>query len=65
MLLTEHEWDVRIELAPVPTISNNITAIPAVILILNLFLFIFDIDFSNRKIGYKIYYQSSNNHTHY
>ena len=55
----------RIEVAPVPPISNNTTAIPAVILIVNLFLFIIDIDFLNHKIGYKIYYRSSNNHTHY
>jgi hypothetical protein len=37
--------------------------IPAVILIVILFLFIFDIDFLRRKVGYKIYHQSSNNHT--
>ena len=36
---------LRIEVAPVPTISNNMNAIPCVILIVNLFLFIFDIDF--------------------
>jgi hypothetical protein len=42
----------KIEVAPVPTSSNNTTAIPAVILIVNLSLFIFDIDFVNR-IEYK------------
>ena len=63
MLLTEHVQVLRIEVAPVPTISNNMTAIPSVILIVNLFLFIFDIDFLNRNVEYKLYHQSSNNHT--
>jgi hypothetical protein len=43
---------LRTVVASVPTISNNTTTIPAVILIVNLYLFIFDIDFVNR-IEYK------------
>jgi hypothetical protein len=43
----------RIEVAAVPTISNNTTAIPAVILVVSLFLFIFD-KTVNRMVVYKI-----------
>ena len=55
MLLTEHVRVPRIEVAPVPPISNNTTAIPAVILIVTLFLSIFDTDSVNQKVEYKIY----------
>jgi hypothetical protein len=44
---------LRIEVAAVPTISNDTTAIPAVILIVNLFVFIYDIE--NRKEVYKLF----------
>ena len=56
MLLTEHMSVLRIEFGAVPTISNNTMAITVVILIVNIFLFIFDIDFFNREGGYKIYH---------
>ena len=46
----------RIEVAPVPPISNNTTAIPAVILIVILFLSIFDTDSVTQKVEYKIYH---------
>jgi len=38
-------------LVPVPPISNKTTAIPAVILTVNLFLFIYDIEFARRYIN--------------
>jgi hypothetical protein len=37
-------------LVPVPPISNNMTANPAVILIVNLFVFIYDIEIPRRYI---------------
>jgi hypothetical protein len=40
---------LRIEVGAVPPISNNMMAIPVVILIVNLFVSIFDIEFLNRK----------------
>jgi hypothetical protein len=40
---------LRIEVAAVPTISNDTTAIPAVILKVNLFVFKFDTHFLSRK----------------
>ena len=46
---------LRIEVGAVPTISNNTTPIPAVILIVNLFLSIFDIEFLNHKEVYKMF----------
>ena len=43
MLLSEHVQHIkRIEVDPIPPISNNMTAILAVLLIVNLFLFIND-----------------------
>ena len=41
---------MRIVLVPVPLIINNTTAIPAVILTVNLFLFIYNIEFVRKYI---------------
>jgi hypothetical protein len=50
---------LRIEVGAVPTISNNMMAIPVVILIVNLFVSIFDIEFLKRKevlIAFRLVY---------
>ena len=40
-------------LVPIPPISNNTRAIPAVILIVNLLVFVYDIEIVRRYVGIK------------